>query len=146
MALHVEGSGAAVPRFSRSEIAAFAALCVRAAERSGAATFRAGELSIALVDDGEMRRLNTRFRGRRKTTDVLTFPSGIAEKGAPLGDIAISVEQARRQARQERHSLATELRYLILHGVLHAYGHDHETDEGVMNDLEIRLRKRLGLE
>lgn len=132
----VEVTGPAVPRFSRKDIAAFAARCVKAVKRGHF------ELTVALVDDLEMTALNRRFRRKRRTTDVLTFPG----EGAYLGDIVISVPQARRQALAERHSLATELRYLILHGVLHAFGHDHEADDGEMNALELRLRAKVGLE
>ena len=94
------------------------------------------ELSIAFVHDATMRALNRRFRRKDKTTDVLTFPD----------EIVISLDQARRQARDEKHSLATEVRYLIAHGVLHALGYDHETDEGEMNALELVVRQRVGLE
>ena len=94
------------------------------------------ELSIAFVDDEIMRGLNRKFRRKNKTTDVLTFPD----------EIVISLDQARRQARDEKHSLATEVRYLIVHGILHALGYDHETDDGEMNALELRVRGRVGLE
>jgi probable rRNA maturation factor len=126
----VEVSGAAVPRLSRREIAAFAQRAHRAARGNLA------EISIAIIDDATMRALNRRFRRKNKTTDVLTFPE----------EIVISIDQARRQARAEKHSLATEVRYLIVHGVLHALGYDHETDRGEMNALEMRVRRRVGLE
>ena len=128
--MRVEVSGAAVPRLSRREIAAFARRALRAARGEIA------ELSIAFVDDATMRRLNRRFRLENRTTDVLTFP----------GEIVISLPQARRQACDEKHSLATEVRYLILHGILHALGHDHETDGGEMNALELRVRAKVGLD
>src|SRR5258708_39799260 len=97
-----------------------------------------------------MRELNKRFRRKNRTTDVLTFPAdeSYAEpksKGRPLGDIVISVDQARRQAAEERHSLATEVRYLIVHGILHSLGFDHETDNGEMNALEMEVRAVVGL-
>ena len=133
---NVEVSGTAVPRFSRQEISAFAAKCVRHVKQGDF------ELTIAFVEDREMTALNRRYRGKRKTTDVLTFPGDHPY----LGDIVISIEQARRQAAEQRHSLATEIRYLILHGVLHAFGYDHETDQGEMNALEMRVRERVGLE
>jgi probable rRNA maturation factor len=126
----VEVGGIAVPRLSRREIAAFARRALRAARGDIA------ELSIALIDDATMRGLNHRFRGKNKTTDVLTFPD----------EIVISLDQARRQARDEKHSLATEVRYLIVHGILHALGYDHETDDGEMNELELSVRQRVGLE
>lgn len=128
--MKVEVSGAAVPRLSRREIAAFAQRAHRAARGNLA------EISIAIIDDATMRALNRRFRRKNKTTDVLTFPE----------EIVISIDQARRQARAEKHSLATEVRYLIVHGVLHALGYDHETDRGEMNALEMRVRRRVGLE
>jgi probable rRNA maturation factor len=126
----VDVGGAAVPRLSRRAIAAFARRVLRAARGDLA------ELSIAFVDDAAMRALNRKFRRQNKTTDVLTFPE----------EIVVSLDQARRQAREEKHSLATEVRYLILHGVLHALGYDHETDAGEMDALELRVRRRVGLE
>jgi probable rRNA maturation factor len=97
------------------------------------------EISIAIVDDATMRTLNRRFRHKNKTTDVLTFP------GEASCEIVISIDQARKQAAQERHSIATELRYLLLHGILHGLGYDHETDEGEMNELELEIREAVGL-
>ena len=140
-------SGAAVPRFSRRQIAAFVRK-VLLILRVGSAI---GEVSIALVDDGAMRALNRRFRRKNKTTDVLTFPADASDADPraarrPLGDIVISLDQARRQAAEQRHSLATEVRYLILHGILHALGYDHETDDGEMNALEVEVREKVGLE
>ncbi len=87
-----------------------------------------------------MRNLNRKFRNKNKTTDVLTFP------GEDSCEIVISVDQARRQARDEKHSLATEVRYLLLHGILHGLGYDHETDSGAMNELEVEVREKVGLE
>ncbi len=98
------------------------------------------EISIALVDDVKMRNLNRKFRRKNKTTDVLTFP------GEESCEIVISVDQARRQAAREKHSIATELRYLILHGVLHGLGYDHESDNGEMNALERKTRDAVGLD
>ena len=129
----VDVSGPAVPRLSRAAIAAFVTRVLRAARARGIE-----EVSIAFVNDAAMRRLNRQYRQRNKTTDVLTFPG-------ERPDIVISLDQARRQAVAEKHSLATEVRYLILHGVLHALGYDHETDDGEMNALEQRVRGRVGL-
>ena len=103
-------------------------------------------VSVVFVNDRRMKGLNARYRGERKTTDVLTFAGEDSPEGASLGEIVISLDQARRQARAERHSLATELRYLLLHGVIHAFGFDHETDGGEMDALEMRVRSRLDLE
>ena len=148
--IEVDVAGGAIPRLSKREVAEFARTAIAAIRRARAAPFTPSEVSIAFVDDEEMKRLNRRFRGRNRTTDVLTFPAGelpplIDARLRPLGDIVISVPQARRQATAERHSLAREVRYLLLHGILHALGYDHETDQGVMNALELRIRERLGL-
>ena len=143
-------SGPAVPRLSRREIANFTNAVLRELDRSGRLEHEIGEASIAFVTDGEMTRLNRTFRGKNRTTDVLTFPAdeSYAEPSSssiPLGDVVISLDQARRQAAGEGHSLATEVRYLVLHGILHALGWDHETDQGEMNALELELRNRVGL-
>jgi probable rRNA maturation factor len=95
-----------------------------------------------LAGDAELRRLNTRFRGRDDSTDVLAFPGG---GRGPLGDIAISMPRARSQARGFGHSTETEIRVLMLHGLLHLLGFDHETDGGAMARAETRWRARLGL-
>ena len=131
----VEISGS-VPRLTRREVATFARRVLRAVD------VEPEELSIAFVDDESMRELNRKFRRKNKTTDVLTFPGD----GPLLGEIVISVDQARRQAADEKHSLATEVRYLILHGILHAMGYDHEKDNGAMNALELKVRAKVGLD
>jgi probable rRNA maturation factor len=147
----VEVTGEAVPRFSRREISAFARTVLLALEKLDRLPEEITEVSIAFVNDRAMTALNRKFRGKAKTTDVLTFPADDsyndpAQKNSrPLGDIVISVDQARRQAIDEKHSLATEVRYLILHGILHALGYDHETDEGEMNALEVEVREMVGL-
>jgi probable rRNA maturation factor len=89
---------------------------------------------------------NRRFRGIRSTTDVLAFPGdGTADPqgGRHLGDIAISVPRARRQARAAGHPLAHEVRLLLLHGYLHLLGYDHEADDGRMMRVQRRLEARL---
>jgi probable rRNA maturation factor len=100
-----------------------------------------------VTGDAEMRRLNREFRGEDYATDVLSFPSGNGQAGrtAPLGDIAISVARARAQAREFGHTTEQEIRVLMLHGVLHLLGMDHETDGGRMARAEKRWRERLGL-
>jgi probable rRNA maturation factor len=128
---HVEVTGAAVPRVSRREIITFVRKVLLTLNHEIA------EVSIALVDDATMRNLNRKFRHKDKTTDVLTFP------GDRSCEIAISIDQARRQAVREKHSLGTELRYLLLHGILHALGYDHKTDHGEMNALELELRDKV---
>lgn len=146
----VEVSGS-VPRLPQREIATFVRKVLVVLERLGAVREEISEVSVAFVDDASMRTLNRRFRGKNRPTDVLTFPADRsyadpAQGGLPLGDIVISVDQARRQAADQGHSLATEVRYLLLHGVLHALGYDHATDDGEMNALEIKAREKVGLE
>jgi probable rRNA maturation factor len=96
-----------------------------------------------------MRELNRRWRGKRGTTDVLSFPAGQDEferaAGAMLGDVVISVERAGTQAAEHGLSFEREVEQLILHGMLHLCGYDHERDSGEMNALELRLRRRLGI-
>jgi probable rRNA maturation factor len=106
-------------------------------------------VTVAFVSDRAMRGLNQRWRGKRGTTDVLSFPAGQDEfegvEGTSLGDVVISVEQAARQAAEHGLKFEEEVAQLILHGLLHLCGYDHETDEGEMNRLELRLRRRLGI-
>lgn len=105
-----------------------------------------GHVAIALVADGEMRRMNRRFRGKDRPTDVLSFPSGAPRTGPRLlGDIAIGVGVARRQAKRAGHAYGEELRLLALHGLLHLLGYDHHSDDGAMARLETRLRRKGGL-
>lgn len=102
--------------------------------------------TVAFVSDEKMRDLNAQFRGKDKTTDVLSFPfeADDFETGeSNLGDIVISAEQADRQAKENNLNLETEIKQLILHGVLHLCGYDHETDSGEMNARELELRDKL---
>ena len=99
-------------------------------------------LAVRFVSDREMRRLNSEFRGQDRPTDVLAFPGEETVEGTHLGDIAVSVPSARRQAIERGHSVERELEVLLLHGLLHCLGHDHETDDGRMVRLERRLRRR----
>ncbi len=104
--------------------------------------------TIAFISDWKMRELNKTFRGKNSTTDVLSFPFAAAEFEAGennLGDIVISVEQAERQAKENDLDFATEIKQLILHGVLHLCGYDHETDNGKMNETELKLREKLNI-
>jgi probable rRNA maturation factor len=100
-----------------------------------------GGVALVLTGDRAVRALNARYRGQDRPTDVLSFPGGGSE--AELGDIVISVETAERNARAQRRTLAQELDVLALHGFLHVLGYDHETDDGAMDRLERRLRRRL---
>jgi probable rRNA maturation factor len=110
---------------------------------AGIAPARArGIVTIALLTDVAMRRLNHQFRGADYATDVLSFPSDVRGR---LGDIAVARGVAQRQARALGHSLRVELRVLALHGLLHLLGYDHETDAGEMARAEERLRRRAGL-
>lgn len=104
-----------------------------------------GQVTVLLTTDAAIRSLNRRFRGKNKPTDVLSFP---AESIGPVkiaGDLAISVPTATGQAVEQGHPLATEIKVLILHGLLHLAGYDHETDGGQMARRERRLRAKLGL-
>ena len=100
-----------------------------------------GEVAVVLAGDRLLRRLNRDYRGKDRPTDVLSFPGDGGESG--LGDIVISVATAERNARGLGRTLLQELDVLALHGFLHVLGYDHETDDGTMDRLEARLRKRL---
>lgn len=103
-------------------------------------------LSVMLTDDEGIRDYNRRFRGKDEPTDVLSFPTGHgnpADSGHYLGDLVLSVETAAAQAADHGHSLAEECEVLLLHGILHLLGHDHETDEGEMREVESRLAREL---
>lgn len=104
--------------------------------------------SVAFVSDNRMKQLNEMFRGKDTTTDVLSFPYEPDEfdpDKSNLGDIVISAEQAQKQAAENGLTLEGEIRQLILHGVLHLCGYDHETDNGEMNARELELREKLGI-
>ncbi len=98
-----------------------------------------------VTTDGELQRLNRQFRGKNYATDVLSFPSVPGPDPAYLGDIAISWQTAREQAREFGHPIETEIQVLMLHGALHLAGMDHETDGGRMSRAETRWRRMLGL-
>jgi probable rRNA maturation factor len=118
-------------------------------------------LTICLVSDAEIARMNKTYRKKNGPTDVLSFPAAARrslrrrasesgpykrkKEGEFLGDVAIAPATARRYAKKNRRTLASELRVLILHGVLHLMGYDHETDRGEMDRVEQKLRKRFGL-
>jgi probable rRNA maturation factor len=103
-----------------------------------------GEVSVLLTTDKKIRELNSHFRKKNKATDVLSFP---AEPGPEklAGDLAISVPIARRQSAEQGHTVSVEIKVLMLHGLLHLAGYDHETDDGQMARRERQLRARLGL-
>ena len=110
---------------------------------SRAARVSPERFTVALVSDRRIAALNHRYRRQPRPTDVLSFP---ARRNGYLGDVVISAETARRQARRYGHSLVEEIKLLILHGLLHLLGYDHESDGGKMNRREHALRQRLGLE
>jgi len=128
---------------NREHWEAFAAKALKVAPARGAG------VTVAFVSDRVMRELNRRWRGKRGTTDVLSFPAKQTEfeklSEVTLGDVIISVERAGKQAAEHGLSFEREVEQLILHGILHLCGYDHETDGGEMNALELRLRRRLGI-
>lgn len=99
-------------------------------------------VAVRFAGDRAMQRLNRDFRGKDKPTDVLSFPGEESPEGRHLGDIVISIPTAERQAAERGATLLDEVKLLLLHGVLHCLGHDHETDRGEMEKLEARLRRR----
>jgi probable rRNA maturation factor len=115
------------------------------------------EITVAFVSDAEIARWNEAYRDKKGPTDVLSFPAASgARHGSPaktnrantqeiLGDIAIAPETAQRYAKKNGRSLHAEIRVLMLHGVLHLMGYDHESDNGQMNRIEQKLRRRLGI-
>ena len=127
---------------NRQRLRPVSARRLRRVLRAAAAALRVrGELALVLAGDGLLRRLNRVYRGRDKTTDVLSFPGDGGEAG--LGDIVISVAKAERNARGLGRTLGQELDVLALHGFLHVLGYDHEKDDGTMDRLEQRLRRNL---
>jgi probable rRNA maturation factor len=124
----------------------------------------AGAVSVALVTDAEMKKWNRAFRGKNRATDVLSFPVDGPAKTKPkqsrrerakspslppagryLGDVAIAPAVARQNARRFGRTFSAEMRILIVHGILHLLGYDHETDQGQMDRREARVRRDLGL-
>lgn len=133
----------AAPRLARR--AGRAAL---AAARLG--TAKRVELSLMLSDNRRMRLLNRRWRAEDRPTNVLSFPAAThAPRGAPLllGDVVLALETVRREAREQGKRLADHFQHLVVHGVLHLAGYDHETeaDAAVMEPLETRILRRLGI-
>lgn len=103
------------------------------------------EVNVVVASSREVQDLNRRYRGKNKPTDVLSFPPLPTLEGHLGGDIVISADIAARNARRLGHTPAEELKILILHGILHLAGYDHERDNGQMSRKEQRLRKELGL-
>jgi probable rRNA maturation factor len=116
------------------------------ARKLQAETAKGRAFDCLITGDAELRRLNLKFRGKDQTTDVLSFPSGDSlAASTTLGSLAISLQRARAQARAFSHSTEAEICILMLHGVLHLTGLDHETDAGRMARAEKTWRARLGL-
>jgi probable rRNA maturation factor len=113
--------------------------------RASRASKLAGAVNVLVTSSAELRSLNRRFRGKDQPTDVLSFPPGPIFVDGLAGDIAISADIAKQNARQLGHSAAQEIKILALHGVLHLVGYDHETDDGAMAVKERKLRRSLGL-
>lgn len=106
------------------------------------------DVTIAFLSNRQIKELNKRFRDIDRPTDVLSFPASDnfdASVDPNLGDIAIAVELAESQALENKLEFDREIAQLILHGLLHLHGYDHETDQGEMNRLELRLRRKLGI-
>jgi probable rRNA maturation factor len=123
---------------SRSGLSRF----LRAAQ---AAVGLQGDVEVLLAGDQALRRLNREFRGKNKATDVLSFPGSPEFAEQHAGDLAISLETAARQAEEHGHTLRDEVRVLLLHGLLHLHGMDHEADRGEMAAREAELRRKLRL-
>jgi len=136
-------SGAELPGVDRRLLRSRAVRVLRELERFDA------ELSIALVDDATISDLNRRYRSKAGPTDVLSFSQLEGEHvelaGNLLGDVVISLETAARQARVAHRGLDSEVAKLLVHGILHLIGHDHELDDEarVMQQLERRLRRAI---
>ena len=129
-------------RLDTAELNKFVASCSTVEEAGGR------HFSIAFISDSRMKQLNEMFRGKNSTTDVLSFPHEPDEFDPDknnLGDIVISAEQAQKQAVENGLTLEGEIRQLILHGLLHLCGFDHETDDGEMNARELELREQLNI-
>ncbi len=131
-----------VPGLTQASLARFLSRARQAAKL-------AGQVNVLVTSDAHMRELNHRFRGKNKPTDVLSFaaaPDTALKRGTSLaGELAISQDIAAANAAQLGHPLATEVKILILHGLLHLAGYDHETDDGKMARKEAGLRKELRL-
>jgi len=125
--------------FARGRLRKFLAAAKKEAKLAGA-------VSVLLTGDDQIRELNREFRHQDKATDVLSFPAAEGGGRARMaGDLAISVETAAREAEARGHALGLELEILLLHGVLHLAGYDHEADSGEMARKEESLRRKLGL-
>lgn len=145
-AVAAERTGASGPSATpRSHRLPTARTLARFLAQAQAAVRLRGQVTVLLTTDAAIRRLNRRFRGKNKATDVLSFPAAGVGAEQIAGDLALSVPTALRQAVERGHSLSIEIKVLMLHGLLHLAGYDHETDTGQMARRERLLRARLGL-
>ena len=128
----------ALPTLSKSALARFV-------NRARTLIGLPGAVEVLLTSDPEIKRLNRTFRRKNKPTDILSFPTPPEISAQHAGDLAISLDTAARQAAEHGHSLPNELRILLLHGLLHLAGEDHETDSGEMAARESTLRTQLRL-
>jgi probable rRNA maturation factor len=120
------------------------------AERARSAVDKTDKTAtIVFVSDAAIKKLNRQFRGKNYATDVLSFPTQAEEfefeNQSHLGEVVISTQRAAAQAKENGLTFRNEVQQLILHGLLHLCGYDHETDDGEMNRLELKLRKQLGI-
>lgn len=127
-----------VPGLSAAALTRFVARAQRSARLRGS-------VDVLLAGSPALRALNRRFRGKNQPTDVLSFPAGGSPRNGFAGDIAISVDIAKQNAKRLGHATAEEIKILCLHGLLHLAGFDHERDQGEMAKKEHSLRRRLGL-
>ncbi|MCB1045243.1 MAG: rRNA maturation RNase YbeY [Acidobacteria bacterium] len=102
------------------------------------------ECSLVFTNDARIQTLNRDYRNKDRPTDVLSFPQHPHPEWNHLGDVVVNVNRAKQQAAELGQSLAVELRFLVLHGVLHLLGFDHETDQGEMVAEQSRIRQKLG--
>jgi probable rRNA maturation factor len=127
-----------IPGLSEAALSRFVSRAKRGARLTG-------EVNVVVTSSSELRRLNQRFRRKDKPTDVLSFPAINGPRNGLAGDVAISADIAAYNARRLGHTAAEEVKILVLHGLLHLAGYDHERDEGEMAAKEAYLRKLLAL-
>jgi probable rRNA maturation factor len=128
----------ALPTLNKSGLARFV-------NRARSLVGLAAQVEVLLTSDAEVKRLNKAFRGKNKATDVLSFPAPAEFTDQQAGDLAVSLDTAARQAAEHGHTLRDEVRILLLHGLLHLAGEDHESDSGEMAAREALLRRQLRL-
>jgi len=140
-----DGTGEGLVIIQRRVVGLSEATLAKFVARARRASGVRGAVSVLVTSSRELRTLNRRFRHKNKPTDVLSFPAMPGLSPGFAGDVAISAEIARQNANRLGHTTAEEIRILVLHGVLHLAGYDHELDNGEMQREEARLRKSLGL-